>query len=148
MHFWRNYMPKLSVNLGNHISQNSHKNQYPGPVCNFCFTASKYSDKCWSNLPLKYHIFLIGNTHRSYCITCTIIWFMLWLVCLEPVTVCWWGRIKIAPRAYRSYFYTITLLELLGQINAKSYIQNIHLIKPLAIWPLVDPGWPLHDSWS
>ena len=24
-------MPKLSVNLGNHISQDSHKNKYPGP---------------------------------------------------------------------------------------------------------------------
>ena len=30
-----------------------------------------------------------------------------------------------------------------------SYIQAIHLIKPLAIWPLVDPGWLLHhDLWS
>ena len=32
-------MPKLSVNFGNHISQISHKNQYPSPVCNFDFTA-------------------------------------------------------------------------------------------------------------
>ena len=51
-------MPKLSVNFGNHISQDSHKNQYPGSVCNFGFTASQYSDRCWSNLPLKCHIFL------------------------------------------------------------------------------------------
>ena len=39
-------MPKLSVNFGNDISRDSHKNQYPGPICNFGFTASQYSDKC------------------------------------------------------------------------------------------------------
>ena len=80
-------MPKLSVNFENHVSQDSHKNQYPGPVCNFGFTAPQYSDKYWSNLPLKCHIVLIGNTHKIYCITCAIIWFTLWLVCLEPVGV-------------------------------------------------------------
>ena len=32
-------MPKLLVNFGNHISQDSHKNQYSGPVCNLGFTA-------------------------------------------------------------------------------------------------------------
>ena len=55
-------MPKLSVDFGNHISQDSYKNQYPSPVCNFSFTAPQYGDKCWSNLPPKCHIFLIGNT--------------------------------------------------------------------------------------
>ena len=46
--------------------------------------------KCWSNLLLKCHIFLICNKHRSYCITRVIIRFMLLLVCLEPVTTwCW-----------------------------------------------------------
>ena len=55
-------MPKLSVIFGNHISQDSYKNQYPGPVCYFGFTAPQYSDKCWSNLPPKRHIFLIGHT--------------------------------------------------------------------------------------
>ena len=29
---------QLSVNFGNCISQNSYKNQYPGPICNFGFT--------------------------------------------------------------------------------------------------------------
>ena len=53
----------LSENFGNHISQYSHKNQYPGPVSNFGFTASQYSVKCWSNLPLQCRIFLIFNTH-------------------------------------------------------------------------------------
>ena len=77
-------MPNLSVNFGNHVSQDSHKNQYSGPVCNFSFTEPQNSEKCWSNLPLKCHIFIIGNTHRSYWITCEIIRFMLWLVCLEP----------------------------------------------------------------
>ena len=43
-------MPKLSVNFGNHISQDSHKNQYPGPVCNFGSAAPQYGDECWSNL--------------------------------------------------------------------------------------------------
>ena len=28
-------MPKLSVNFGDRISQDLHKNQYPCPVCNF-----------------------------------------------------------------------------------------------------------------
>ena len=88
-------MSKLSVNFGNHISQDSHKNQYPCPVCNFGFTASHYSENCWSNLPLKCRIFLIGNTQRKYCITCAIIRFMFWLVCLEPATTCWyWSIIK------------------------------------------------------
>ena len=38
-------MPKLSVNFGNRISQDSHKNQYSGPICNSGFTAPQYSDK-------------------------------------------------------------------------------------------------------
>ena len=67
-------MPKLSVNF------DSHKNQYPSPVCNFGFTALQYSDKCWINLLLQCRIFLIGIIHRSYCITCAIIRFMLWLL--------------------------------------------------------------------
>ena len=37
---------KLSVNFGNHNSQDSHKNRYLGPVCNFGFTASQYIEKC------------------------------------------------------------------------------------------------------
>ena len=55
---------KLSVNIGNYITQDSHKNQYPGPVCNFGSTAPQYSDKCWSNLPLKCRIFLTDNTKK------------------------------------------------------------------------------------
>ena len=51
-------MPKLSVNFVNHISLDSHKNQYPFPVCNFGFTVSQYSDKCWLDLPLLCRIFL------------------------------------------------------------------------------------------
>ena len=39
-------MPKLSENYGNRNSQDSHKNQYPGPVLNFSFTEPQYSDKC------------------------------------------------------------------------------------------------------
>ena len=39
-------VPKLSVNFGNRNSQDSHKNQYPGPVLNFGFTEPQYSDKC------------------------------------------------------------------------------------------------------
>ena len=78
-------MPKLSVNFGNHyltrLSQET--------TCNFGLTAPQYSDKCWSNLPQKCRMFLIGNTHWSYRITCAITWFMVWLVCLEPVTMCW-----------------------------------------------------------
>ena len=66
-------LPKLSVNFGNHNSQDSHKN----PVLNFSFTEPQCSDKCWSKLPLKCHIFAIGNIHRRYCITSMIIRFML-----------------------------------------------------------------------
>ena len=50
-------VPKLSVNVGNHNSQDCHKNRSPSPVWNFGFTAPQYSDKSWSNLPLKCHIF-------------------------------------------------------------------------------------------
>ena len=39
-------MRKLSVNFGNRSSQESHKNQYPGPVLNFGFTEPQYSDRC------------------------------------------------------------------------------------------------------
>ena len=39
-------MPKLSVNFGNHTSQDSHKNQYASPVCDFDFIEPQYSDKC------------------------------------------------------------------------------------------------------
>ena len=83
VYFWR-MMPKFSVNL----EIISHKNQYPIPICNFGFNEPQYSDKCWSNLLLKCHIFFTCNTHM--CITCAIIWFMLWLVwSLEAVTMCW-----------------------------------------------------------
>ena len=67
----------------------SHKNQYHDPVCNSGFTEPQYSDICWSNLLLKYHVLLIGNTHISNCITSAIIRFILWLVCLEPISRCW-----------------------------------------------------------
>ena len=86
-------MPKLSVNFGSHISQDFHKNHYLGPVCNFGFTAPQYSDKCLSNLPLKCLVFLTDNTHRNLGIILAIIRFTLWLVCLEPVTKCWWRSI-------------------------------------------------------
>ena len=39
-------VPKLLVNFRNRNSQDSHKNQYPGPVLNFSFTKSQYSGKC------------------------------------------------------------------------------------------------------
>ena len=57
-------LPKLLINFGNYNLQNSHKTQYASPVCNFGFTAQQYSDKCWSNLPLKCHIFLTGNKQK------------------------------------------------------------------------------------
>ena len=39
-------VPKLSVNLRNLYSPDSHKNQYPNPVLNFGFMEPQYSDKC------------------------------------------------------------------------------------------------------
>ena len=105
-YIFKETMPKLSVNFGNHVSQDSHRNKYPGSGCNFGFTVplSQYSDNWWSNLLLKCHIFLIGNTHRSYWITYTIIRFMLWLVCLEPVTMCW-------CRSTREWRHNCTILH-------------------------------------
>ena len=38
-------VPKLSVNFGNHNSQDSHKKQHPSLVLNFGFTEPQYSDK-------------------------------------------------------------------------------------------------------
>ena len=32
-----------AIIFGNHITQDSHKNQYPGPVLNFGFTEPQYS---------------------------------------------------------------------------------------------------------
>ena len=87
-------MPKLSVSFRNHISQDSHKNQYPGPTCNFGFTSFQNSGKCWSNFRWSAISFSLV-THRSYWITCAVIRFMLWLVCLEPATTCWRGSIII-----------------------------------------------------
>ena len=66
-------MPKLSVSFRNYNSQDSHKNQYPGPVLNFGFTEPQYSDKLWSNLLRKCHIFTIGNTHTQK-ILCLPVW--------------------------------------------------------------------------
>ena len=84
-------MPKLSENFGNHISQDSHKNQYPGHLCNFGFTAPQCGDKCWSNLLLKCYIFLIGNTHRRYCYHLRDHPIHALVACLEPVTTCCCG---------------------------------------------------------
>ena len=48
-------MPKMSVKFfGNHFSQDSHKNQYSGPVCNFGFTAPQYSENQYrTNVTVK-----------------------------------------------------------------------------------------------
>ena len=42
VYFWKNYAKIVSI-FWNHISHNSHKNQYPHLVCNFGFTEPKYS---------------------------------------------------------------------------------------------------------
>ena len=67
-------VPKLSENFGNSNSQDSHKNQYPGPVLNLGFTEPQHCDKSWLNMPPKCYIFPIDNTHR---IISAIIRFML-----------------------------------------------------------------------
>ena len=48
-------MPKLSVNFGNHISQDSHNNQYSAPVCNFGFTVQQMLIKFAAELPYLFH---------------------------------------------------------------------------------------------
>ena len=80
-------MRKKSVNLD--ISQDSHKNQYPSPICNFGSFEPQYSDKCWSNLLLKCHNFSLV-THTVVAVLPA--WSSdssVWLVCVEPVTMCW-----------------------------------------------------------
>ena len=74
---YRRNCAKIVSSFGNGDSQDSHKNQYLGPVLHFGFTEPQYRGKCWSNLPLKCHIFTISNTHRRYCTTGAIIRFML-----------------------------------------------------------------------
>ena len=95
VHFWKNYAKIVSRFWKSYLRRLSQE-PISQSVCNFGFTASQYSDKCWSNLPLLWRIFLIGNTQRGYWITCAIIRFMLWLVCLEPATTCWlWSIITL-----------------------------------------------------
>ena len=67
---FKEIVQKLTVNFGNCISQDSHKNQYHCLVLNFSFTEPQYSDKCWSNFSLKCHIFTIACTQRRYSSTC------------------------------------------------------------------------------
>ena len=80
---------KRSVNFGNHIWQDFHKNQYPGPVRNFGFTTPQNRGKYWSKLLLKCHI-----THTEVTVSparssdSCYGWF-----CLEPVTTCRYGSI-------------------------------------------------------
>ena len=80
-------MPTLSVNFENLII--SHKTlvrtSIPTPSVNSDLLNGNTVTSVDQNLPLKCHdIFLIGNTHRRYCITCLIIRFMLWWACLKP----------------------------------------------------------------
>ena len=100
MHSWRNHT-KFSVFWKSYLTRLSRTNITGTSVISVLLS----SDKCWSNLPLKCHIFLISDTHKSYSITCTIILFILWLVCLEPVTTCWYGSI-----IKRRHYHTSVLL--------------------------------------
>ena len=75
----------------------------------------------WSNLPLKCHIFLIGNTCRSYCITCVIIRFMVRWVCLEPVTTCWCGSII----KWRHHSTRVLLYCCLCGYNLSTHVENL-----------------------
>ena len=60
-------MPKLSVNFWNRNSQDSHKNQYPGPVLNFGFirnhnTVTNVDQICrWSAISLS----LVAHTEDT-----------------------------------------------------------------------------------
>ena len=104
VYFWS--VLKLSVNFGNHISQDSQE-----PICNFGFTDSQYSATCWSNLPLKCCIFLMGNTRRSNSITWSS-WF-----CMGPVTTCWYDSIIKWRHRWTSVYF----------IPYRSLLYNKHL---------------------
>ena len=72
----------LSVNFGTHISQDSHKNQYPGPVCNFALlhhnTVTNVDQICRSSVV---SFSLVIHTQKLLDhVTCAIILFILWLV--------------------------------------------------------------------
>ena len=108
-------MPELSVNFGNYISQDSQKNQYPGPVCNF--TEPQYSDKCWSNLPLKMpylsHL-LIGLFHIISDYPCRGYWNSRLFFHSWPPGECWNSRLLFFltwPRLEFQTFFTLDHLE-------------------------------------
>ena len=80
-------MSKLSVNLGitSHKTLTRTSIAIPSVISvllhhNTVTMLIQFATKC--------HIFLIGNTKKCDCITCEVIRFMLWLVCLEPLTAC------------------------------------------------------------
>ena len=126
MYFWRNYAKIVSKFLKSYFTRLSHE-----PISRsrllFQFTAPQSSDKCWSNLLLQCHIFLIGNTQRSCCITSTIIWFILWLVCLEPATTCWrWSIITWRHHCTVPAYKTQGLLILIAALCFILYSGHIN----------------------
>ena len=88
VYFWRNNPKIVSKFWKSHLT--SHKaltrTNVPVPSVISVLLNHKTVTNVDQSLPMKWHIFLIGNTHRSNA--CAIIWFMVWLVCLEPVTTC------------------------------------------------------------
>ena len=73
--------------FGNHISQDSHKNQYADPVCNLGSTATlmliQFSAKVQLPFLLETHTEVSLSPARS----------MIWVVCLEIVTTLWFESI-------------------------------------------------------
>ena len=80
---------KLVIKIEYVNFQDSHKYQYPAPVCFFfffCLHEPPYSDICCSKLPLTFHMFHIGNTNTYLLCNDTI---HALVVCLEPMSMCW-----------------------------------------------------------
>ena len=67
--------------------------------------------------------------HRSYFITCLIVRFMLWLVCLEPVNTYWCGSII----KWRHHWTSVLSPLWQKKIMAPSYSPIIHLVGE-ALW--------------
>ena len=87
-------VPKLLVNFGNHNSQDSQRTNIPAPfeisvLLKYNTETNVHQIWRWSATSFS----LVYTQRKYYCITCTVIQFMPFWVCLEPVTTCWYDSI-------------------------------------------------------
>ena len=91
---WNVYLKKLCQNCQEILEIETHRTltRTNIPALSWILVLRNHNivTNVWSNLPLKCHIFIIGNTHTQEKLyhQCDHIRFMLWWVCLEPGTTC------------------------------------------------------------